>query len=165
MYKGLHDTNLAQTFFIQDFYVPLSQTKKFLDISFDTLDIFPIWLCPIKSTKNPQRLSPHYLEEPMLIDVGIWGPVPSLNGNLEKINKKFEEYLELYRGRKMFYAESFYSEQKFWKIYDKRWYSSLRKKYKAEGIFPTIWEKVTVKKRYKVNKKKILKTMAKALFS
>jgi delta24-sterol reductase len=165
MYKGLHDTNIAQTLFIQDFYIPLSQTKKFLNLSFDKLTIFPLWLCPIKSTNSHQKLSPHYLKGDMLVDVGIWGPISDTKKDLEKENKRFENHLESYGGRKMFYAESFYSEQEFWKIYDKKWYSSLRRKYKAENIFPTIWEKVTVKKRYAINKKKILKTMLQAFLT
>ncbi|MGI0059552.1 MAG: hypothetical protein ACREBJ_07265, partial [Nitrosotalea sp.] len=38
MYKGLHDTNLAQNFFIQDFYIPFSQADKFLQLSIHKQD-------------------------------------------------------------------------------------------------------------------------------
>lgn len=165
MYRGLHDTNIAQTFFIQDFYIPLSQTNKFLTDCFDKLPISPLWLCPIKSTRKPQYLSPHYLNESMLIDVGIWGPLSVSKSETNKINILFEKLVKKYNGRKMFYAESFYSETEFWRIYDKDWYFSLRKKYKAEGIFATMWEKVTVKKRYSVNKKRILKTIAETVMN
>lgn len=163
MYQGLHDTNIAQTLFIQDFYVPLSQSNSFIQTSIDTVQIFPIWLCPVKPTRNNQKLSPHYLSEKMLIDVGIWGPLPKTIVDSKKINILFEKLLKKVKGRKMFYAEAFYTEKEFWNIYDKKWYFAIRKKYMAENTFPTIFEKVTVKKRYPVNKKMILKTVIRKL--
>ena len=163
MYQALHETNIAQAFFIQDFYLPFSQTNAFLNICFDRLDIFPLWLCPIKSTKHPQKLSPHYINEAMLIDVGIWGPLSQTESEVKETNRTFEKIIKKYKGRKMFYAESFYTEKEFWYIYNKEWYFSLRKKYKSE-IFPTLWEKVIVKKRYKMDKKRILKVIIKRLF-
>jgi delta24-sterol reductase len=159
MYKTLHRSNSAQLLFIQDFYLPLSQTNTFLDYSIKEQNIFPIWLCPIKSAKTPQYMSPHFLKEPMLIDVGIWGDIPE-NKNLLTMNKQFETFVHNLCGRKMFYAEVFYSEDIFWKIYDKMNYQTLRKKYKAEKIFPSVYEKVLVKKHYPVSKKiGVLKTL------
>jgi delta24-sterol reductase len=151
MYKTLHRTNIAQTFFIQDFYVPLSQTNNFLAFSKKHLDIYPLWLCPIKSTQTQQYLSPHFLDEKMLIDVGIWGNIPAGKTALQ-MNKLFENYVQKIGGRKMLYAEAFYTEQTFWNIYDQKNYNRLRKKFKAEDRFPTVWEKVRVRKSYTMNK-------------
>jgi delta24-sterol reductase len=159
MYKALHRSNAAQLFFIQDFYLPLSQTNTFLDYTGTETNIFPIWLCPIVSTKFPQYISPHFINEVMLIDVGIWGSLPEKK-DLLKTNKQFESVVQKLEGRKMFYAEVFYSEEAFWKIYDKLNYQKLRKKYKAEKVFPTVYEKVLVKKRFHVSKKiGVMKTM------
>jgi delta24-sterol reductase len=164
MYKGLHATNIAQDFFIQDFYLPLSSAQKFLNKSIHKSGIFPVWICPLKATKTEQKLSPHFLSERTIIDIGLWGKAKGRRKILE-VNKEFEKHLKEYGGRKMFYADSFYSEQEFWKIYDKKWYENLRKKYKADGIFPTIREKVYTKKRYVVQKRKIIKPMIKALLN
>ncbi|MGI8420436.1 MAG: FAD-binding protein [Candidatus Levyibacteriota bacterium] len=159
MYKGLHNTNLAQNFFIQDFYIPFSQANKFLNLSMDKLGIFPLWLCPLQSTQTAQKLSPHYMKENLLLDIGIWGSVNDLKSGIKKINREFEEYIKQVGGRKMFYANSYYPEEEFWRIYDKKWYTNLRKKYKAEKIFPNIWQKVHTYKEYKIQKWKILKTL------
>jgi delta24-sterol reductase len=159
MYKALHKSNAAQLFFIQDFYIPLSQTNKFLDYTIKETGIFPIWLCPIKSAQTPQYLSPHFLKEPMLIDVGIWGSIPE-NKDLLKTNKQFETFVQKIDGRKMFYAEVFYTEDLFWKIYDLVNYQKLRRHFKAEKLFPSVYEKVLVKKKYPVRKKLgVLKTL------
>ncbi len=151
MYTALHKTNAAQDFFIQDFYVPFSETKRFLEFTKINTGIYPLWLCPIKSTKTPQYLSPHYLQENMLIDVGVWGSIPK-NKDIGEINRMFEKFVHQIGGRKMLYAQAFYTEESFWKIYDQKAYLRLRKKYKATMIFPTVWEKIHVKKRYAVNK-------------
>lgn len=162
MYQGLHATNLAQDFFIQDYYLPLSKAQKFLTLCIQQLGIFPIWLCPIKATNKPQKMSPHYLAERLLIDIGLWGK-PRGSKNIVQVNKTFERYLTEYGGRKMFYADSFYSENEFWKLYDKKWYQRMRKKYKAEAVFPNIWEKIYTKKRYGIQKRKIIGTMLKTV--
>ncbi|CAN5182602.1 FAD-binding oxidoreductase [soil metagenome] len=164
MYKALHETNLAQNYFIQDFYIPTFRTNEFIQYSIKNLDIFPIWLCPIKGTKTHQKLSPHYLNEEMLIDVGLWGEPNSIK-NIEEINTDFEKYVETIQGRKMLYAASFYSEDDFWKIYDREWYKKLRKKYHSEESFPTIWEKTHVKKRYPINKFAVFKIIKEVMLN
>jgi delta24-sterol reductase len=163
MYKGLHATNIAQSFFIQDFYIPLSQANKFLNLSINSLGIFPLWLCPVKSTNQSQKLSPHYLKESMLIDFGVWGNPTNKKIEIEKLNKEFEKHVVKIKGRKMFYADSFYSEEKFWSIYNREWYLNLRKKYGAQGVFPNIWQKVHTHKKYKIHKWKIIKTIIEVL--
>ena len=172
IFKALHKTNLSHKYIVQDFYIPLSKTNDFLNFCNKQVEIFPLWLCPIKSTTTEQLLSPHYLQENMLIDVGVWGPVKNKN-NLLKLNQLFEKYVFEIGGRKMFYAETFYDEDFFWRIYNKLKYTNLRKKYYADGIFPNVWEKVNINKNsyknQKLDKAKIVKTtlqtMVEALIS
>ncbi|HSW96969.1 MAG TPA: FAD-binding protein [Candidatus Saccharimonadales bacterium] len=151
MYKALHNSNIAQELFLQDFYIPLSKTNDFIDFTNQQLGIFPLWLCPIRSTNTPQYLSPHYLREDMLIDVGIWGSIPE-NKDITGVNTLFEEYVQKIGGRKMLYAESFYTEKSFWEIYNHKAYLKLREIYKVKDAFPTVWEKTHVRKKYTINK-------------
>jgi len=172
IFQALHRTNLSHRYIVQDFYIPLSKTNEFIYFCNKKVEIFPLWLCPIKATTTPQFLSPHYLSENLLIDVGVWGPVKNTS-NLLEINQLFEKYVFEIGGKKMFYAETFYDKDFFWKIYDKEKYINLRKKYHANEIFPDIWEKINVKKdsyqNEKLDKAKIVKTtlqtMAEALIS
>jgi Delta24-sterol reductase len=151
MYKALHRSNLAQNLFIQDFYIPNSATNSFIDFAINNLQIFPLWLCPVKSTSTSQILSPHYLKEDLLIDVGVWGSI-ARNLDITEINRMLEDYAAKLGGRKMLYAQSFYTKDTFWKIYDQKAYDKLRNKYKASGVLPDIWEKTYVKKKYPIHK-------------
>lgn len=110
----------------------------------EELNIYPLWLCPMKPTQTPQKLSPHYLETDLIIDVGIWGQSEKYLKDTIGLNEKFEQYARDEKGRKMLYAHAYYSEEEFWKIYDHNWYQELRKKYHVEKAFPEIWEKVHV---------------------
>lgn len=57
------------------------------------------------------------------------------------------------------YAHTYYTEEEFWKVYDKSWYDNLRQKYDASKL-PTIHDKVVVREHYPVNAKRgLMKTM------
>jgi len=151
MYKALHTVNITQNYFIQDFYCPFYKSLDFLKYIEDRLAIFPLWLCPIKTSKTPQKLSPHFLKGDMLLDIGIWGQTKKYLIDTTKANRDFEEYSYKNGARKMLYAEAYYTQEEFWKTYDYKWYKKLRKKYNAEKVFPDVWQKVYVGKKYKVN--------------
>lgn len=148
LYDGLHACNISQEFFMQDFYCPIETTLQFLEYSEKNLDIFPIWLCPMKPTTTPQKISPHYLKSKMLIDIGIWGQSKQYLKDNIGVNKEFETLAKKLGGRKMLYAHAYYTEDEFWKVYDKEWYEKLREKYHANKIFPTVWQKVYVSGEY-----------------
>lgn len=152
MYDGMHALNISQNYFIQDFYCPLEKTVEVMQESEDKLGIFPLWLCPMKPTDTPQKLSPSYIKSDFLIDIGIWGQSKKYLKDPIRLNKDFEEFARSTNSRKMLYAHAYYSEEDFWKIYDKDWYEKLRKKYHASEIFPDVWQKTHVKnKKYKVH--------------
>lgn len=151
MYDSFHALNISQRFFLQDFYCPIENTLEFIDYTAQKSGIYPIWLCPIKPAKTSQKMSPHYIDSEMLIDVGIWGQCEKNFVDPVGINKEFEDFARKVNARKMLYAHAYYSEEEFWKVYDKKWYEDLRKKYQAENVFPDVWNKVKVFGRYKEN--------------
>jgi FAD/FMN-containing dehydrogenase len=144
LYDALHATNISQDYFIQDFYVPADKTSEFIAYCDEKLHIYPLWLCPVKPTRDPQKLSPHYIATNMLIDVGIWGQSEKYLQDRIGLNTEFEAYAETVGARKMLYAHAYYSKEAFWRIYDHEWYAALRSKYHAEPGFPEIWDKVHV---------------------
>lgn len=42
----------------------------------------------------------------------------------------------------MLYCTSYYPQDEFWNVYPQQDYENLRKKYKADGAFPSIFDKV-----------------------
>ncbi|HEY4502896.1 MAG TPA: FAD-binding protein [Candidatus Paceibacterota bacterium] len=144
LYEALHTLNVSQEYFLQDIYFPLNETLACLEYNDKEVGIYPLWLCPVKSTSTEQKLSPHYIDSDLLIDVGIWGQTPKYLANPIGVNKKFEQFTKDHNGRKMLYAHAYYSESEFWEIYNNSWYISLRKKYFADKIFPDVWSKTHV---------------------
>ena len=129
-------------------------------------DVYPRWLCPLREGEyggmNPHVTPPSTPSSPnafllqrknedyfgtkkrdFLLNIGIWGPLPSSHSAHSQlsINRAIETKLTALGGMKWLYAQTFYTEDEFWKIYDKVWYGGLRQKYRAEGL-PDVFQKV-----------------------
>ena len=161
LYRGLHAANISQEFVIQDLALPQEKTVHFLQWTDKKIGNYPLWLCPLK----PERaclFSPVALDTNLIIDVGMWCGKRYDFSEFKKINKDIETKVKQLKGRKVLYAHSYYTQKEFWNIYDEKEYNALREKYHAAKIFPNIYEKITVQKRYKTS---ILKGFVKFLWS
>ncbi|RJO59227.1 FAD-binding oxidoreductase [Candidatus Parcubacteria bacterium] len=147
LYRLLHETNLAQRYFVQDFNLPRQKTQQFLELTDRELGIFPLWFCPLRPGQA-DKLSANCLDTDLVFNIGVWGKAQTDTINFVEVNKKFEKYTAELNGRKMLYAHQYYNEKEFWKIYDLRWYKDLRAKYHASQTFPDIYEKTRVIKKY-----------------
>jgi delta24-sterol reductase len=149
LYQALQDSGASQEHIVQDLTLPLDKAESFLDYIDATTGIYPLWLCPVK----PEPRSPllcNGLDTPLAINVGVWGPQQTDYAKFTALNKDIEAKLLTLGGKKWMYAHTYYTQADFWKIYDKDWYDTLRKKYKAATL-PTMYEKVVVRERYQVN--------------
>lgn len=90
-----------------------------------------------------------------LMNIGLWGPGPINYGQCLELNKRLEKKVHEVGGWKWLYAQVFYTEDEFWKIYDKTKYEALREKYSATYM-PTVFDKV---KRSSVKVKQIKDTV------
>ncbi len=99
-----------------------------------------------------QKLSPHFIDADMLMDIGIWGQTQKFLTNPIGANRDFENFTIKHHGRKMLYAHAYYPEDEFWSIYDKVWYDQLRKKYHADRVFKDVWSKTHVSGTIKSSK-------------
>ena len=136
---------LQQRVLVQDFCIPESHAARFLQQVLQDPGTFPIWLCPIQGTRNPQIFAPHLLNENSpdrhFINVGIYG-LPSYYAPIEQITKRLENLTHSFGGRKVLYSRSYYSPEQFWRIYNYDAYDDLRTKTHAKGIWHDITEKV-----------------------
>jgi hypothetical protein len=141
LYDGLSELGLAGEFVIQDFFLDRTDVDVFLRYNESGPQIYPLWLCPIRSTSTPQKLSSHYRTEPtMLLNLGIYGR--PTNGSAVLVTKELERIVsESGKSRKMLYALTFMEELDFWNSYDRIWYEGLREKYRAKP-FRTVYQKV-----------------------
>ena len=147
LYSLLHRAEewVNSRFIIQDFCLPESEVKPFIQHVMDTTAIFPLWLCPIKKADAEAFLSPHLLlkdsRDKWCINVGVYGS-PCQPGSIQELTRSLEMEAHLHQGRKVLYSRSFYAEDEFWNIYSKERYDTFRKKLSAKGVWPDITAKV-----------------------
>lgn len=158
LYQALQESGQSQQHIVQDLTLPSSTFVEFCDYIDRELDIYPLWLCPMRV--NPKAtFQLNNLPTPLIINVGVWGNrIPNYDDFVAK-NRTIEQKVLALGGKKWSYAYSFFTEKEFWQMYDKRQYTALRKKYHSENL-PTIHDKITVRSRVPIHKKKaFLKTL------
>ncbi|EAQ85150.1 hypothetical protein CHGG_09164 [Chaetomium globosum CBS 148.51] len=151
MYRALHGSGESARFVVQDIAMPFETTERFVDYTSSELDIWPLWLCPLKKrgppTFHPFTTLPEGVEkkeEDMMLNVGVWGWGPSDSAEFVKKNRELENKVRELGGMKWLYAHTYYPQDEFWSMYGGRgWYDALREKYNAKTL-PTVWDKVHV---------------------
>lgn len=101
----------------------------------------PLWVCPVRRAARKQPFSPHHLppvddeedhsDSPVLLDLGLYGRVANHKG--VEAARFVERFCEQKGGRKMLYSQNFFSQQEFWRVYDREEYQRLRRKYGGDG--------------------------------
>ncbi|ROT42396.1 FAD binding domain-containing protein [Sodiomyces alkalinus F11] len=160
-------------YLVHDLSLPYATVGNFIDYVADTLDIWPLWLCPLPPIQQPtfhpsstttttatadedqqQSQQPPQLghrgrdaaADPVpTLNVGVWGEAKG-SDDLEsfvRVNRDLETTLRQLGGRKVLYSHAYYTEDEFWSIYDREWYDGLREKYRASTL-PTVYDKVKV---------------------
>lgn len=164
LYAMLHrvgDTALAKTYIVQDFILPSAgAAAAFVAGASAPLGVWPLWLCPVKHlpARAAHAASPGFgfpeggPRGALLFNVGVYGaPSAALprgraflasGAGAVAANRSLEGAASALGGRKMLYAQSFYSETEFWALFRKRAYDDAREAYGAQGVFPGIEQKV-----------------------
>ncbi|KAI1410535.1 FAD-binding domain-containing protein [Hypoxylon sp. FL1857] len=150
MYHALHKSGLTDTYVIQDVGVPYPAVDEFHRWVDQTLNIYPIWLCPIRVHRDAPD-SAHGLhadfadpEGPeFMLNFGIWGPGPQDYKELVRLNREIEQKVHELGGKKTLYAQAYYTEEEFWQTYNQPAYDAVRSKYHASHL-PSVYDKVKV---------------------
>ncbi|CAN6930787.1 unnamed protein product [Brassica oleracea] len=143
---------------IQDMLVPLYKVGDALEWVDREMEVYPLWLCPHKLFKQPVKsmISPEpgfeyemrqgdAEDAQMYTDVGIYyAPGPVLRGEVfdgVEAVRKMEQWLIENHGYQPQYAVSELDERSFWRMFDADLYEHCRGKYKAVGMFMSIYYK------------------------
>jgi delta24-sterol reductase len=141
LYHALHESGLSNFYIIQDLALPKDKAVEFLDFVDNELEIYPLWICPVMPDRTGV-MNCYYKEgDTVMINIGVWGPGPRKRDKFIALNKKIEKVVRDLGGVKWLYAQTYYSYDEFWNIYDKEGYDALRSKYGASGL-PTVYDKV-----------------------
>lgn len=158
MYQALQESGASQQHVVQDLVLPADGFVEFCDFLDENLHTYPLWLCPmLQDKKSPFQLN--NIKSESIINVGVWGAGISDYDEFIRINRSIETKVLELNGKKWSYAHSYFTEEEFWGMYDKNLYDELREKYGATHL-PDIYDKVTVKTRHPIEKKKaVLRTL------
>ncbi|PQE09548.1 24-dehydrocholesterol reductase precursor protein [Rutstroemia sp. NJR-2017a BBW] len=145
MYTALHAAGMPPNYIVQDLALPYSTATQFVDYTDSYFGIYPLWLCPLKQSPLP-TMHPYNEEYEAdgktlkpLLNIGLWGY--GKQHDLVTANVSLERKLKELGGMKWLYAQTYYSENEFWEMYDRKWYDGLREKYGATSL-PSVYEKV-----------------------
>ncbi|KAK2782862.1 hypothetical protein FQN53_009548 [Emmonsiellopsis sp. PD_33] len=148
LYKALHASSESSRYIVQDLALPYTTAEAFIDYTNESFGIWPLWLCPLKQSPQP-TMHPHCNEmegsSPRnMLNIGLWGFGPADYEEFIAKNRQLEhQLLHKFGGMKWLYAHTYYTEEEFWRQFDKKWYDALRAKYHAQTL-PTAYEKVAV---------------------
>ncbi|MDH3637480.1 MAG: FAD-binding oxidoreductase [Gammaproteobacteria bacterium] len=132
---------------IQDVDIPIDHAPEFLRF-FDTeIGIRPIWICPIRSC-GEQEFSLYSMDaDKMYINFGFWDVVREREKRPAGFyNRKVEAKVEALGGIKSLYSDSYYTREKFWELYNRDTYQTLKGKYDPDGRFDDLYRKCVLRK-------------------
>lgn len=153
MYHALHQSGYASRYIIQDLLLPRDRAEEFVTWVADNFPgLWPLWLCPLKFGENVslrpklgdvEHISSAAGKPVQYVNIGVWGQGSRYYPEFIMQNRRLETKLRELGGIKWLYAQTFYTRDEFWEIYDAKHYEALRDKYQARYL-PDVWDKVHV---------------------
>jgi FAD/FMN-containing dehydrogenase len=128
---------------IQDAAIPMNAAAEFDDWLAKKLHIFPLWYCPVKTTKPIGTYPLYKPESETVIDFGFYISM-ELEDHMESTyyNQQIEKKLVEIGGLKCLYSDTFFSKEQFWSIYDKTTYDQVKAKYDPNNTYLDLYQKV-----------------------
>ena len=149
MRKKVSGNNLAanrKEALIQDAAIPFDVAAQFDAWLAEELYIFPLWYCPVKTTKPLGTYPLYNPESEFVLDFGFYISM-ELEEHMEPTyyNLQIEKKLVEIGGLKCLYSDTFFSQEQFWEIYDKPKYDQVKSKYDPNNTYLNLFDKVVNK--------------------
>lgn len=147
MYAAGQKSGLLDYYMVQDVGVPYESVGEFQTWLHEQHNIYPLWLCPLRLQRDTPDSGYGLHSEfskpgtPDLLNFGIWGPIAGNRRDAIHSNRALEQKVEVCGGKKWLYAQAYYTEDEFWRHYDRESYDALRSKYSAEYLL-SVYDKV-----------------------
>ena len=136
---GLHSESV-----IQDVDIPLRNAAEFLDFYLNTINLLPLWICPIGPQKD--RFSLYPVGQEWYVNFGFWDVKRTRDKHPPgHFNKLIERKVAELGGIKSLYSDSFFEAADFAARYGGPEYARLKAKYDAAGAFPQLYEKCVLR--------------------
>jgi FAD/FMN-containing dehydrogenase len=124
-----------------DVFIPFSKVDAFLEWYRAELNHFPLWCVPYKRVRDYEWLSPSFFEkmsDGLFFDLAIYGMKPPSDRNAYKL---IEEKLLALGGVKTLISYNYYSEEEFWKTWNRETYDAVKARTDPGNIFRNLYVK------------------------
>jgi hypothetical protein len=132
---------------IIDVFIPFSKLGDFLEWHDRETHFFPLWCVPYKVVRRYEWISSEYfavMDEELLIDIAIYSM--KIDNN-EAYYRKLESKLMELGGLKTLISNNYYTEEEFWKIWNKSNYDEVKNVTDPANIFRGLYEKMVIAAR------------------
>ncbi len=131
---------------IQDAAIPFDSAAEFDAWLAKEFHIFPLWYCPVKTTKPIGTYPLYRPASEFVLDFGFYTSI-ELDDHMEPYfyNKQIENRLVELGGLKCLYSDTFFGKEQFWTIYDKQAYDQVKAKYDPQNTYLDLYQKVANK--------------------
>ncbi len=153
LYQAVQESAAAQRYICQDVVVPTKTLVPFMNFIDKEFSMYPTGFCAVKTEPRSPLQFNSIKNTDYVFNVGVYGLRVEPYQKFIDVNRLIERKTQELGGRKWFYAQSYYSENDFWHIYDKKWYDKVRQKYHATTL-PSIYERIRVKETHEIHTKR-----------
>jgi FAD/FMN-containing dehydrogenase len=128
---------------VQDVDIPIGKAAEFLRFFLDEIGIRPVWMCPIGGHDTSHRYPFYPLHgSGLFVNFGFWDIVPNPQHHPRgHFNRRIEAKVSELGGIKSLYSESYYTEDRFWELYNGERYRELKHKYDPDDRFRNLYQK------------------------
>ena len=125
--------------FTLDLFLPYSKVTDFMEWYQEHINFFPLWCVPYKMVKYYEWVAPNALtKDELFLDLAIYGMKTDKKEHFHKI---VEDKLKDIGGLKTLISHNYYSEEDFWKIWNKDNYDKVKQKTDPDNIFRNLYTK------------------------
>ncbi len=127
--------------FTLDVFVPFSKADEFMKWYQKTFAFFPLWCVPYRARRRYEWLSKQFFErsnDELFLDFAIYGMHPE---DERRSHELMEQKLLEIGGMKTLISQNYYSEEDFWKTWNKENYDAVKARTDPENVFRDLYSK------------------------
>jgi FAD/FMN-containing dehydrogenase len=126
-----------------DLFIPFSRINEFFMWYNQKIKHYPLWYVPYKIVRKYEWINNEILNinpnEELFLDIAIYG---MKTDNKEKIYRMIENELFKIGGIKTLISNNYYTEEEFWKTWNKNNYNEVKQKTDPDNIFRDLYTKM-----------------------